>query len=209
MEQIEITNKIADSAILLSYMANFSLTFVIAIVGAFTKEVYNYKKNTIKISLLRVLASALICSVVMTAVVEYILDIPFGVFVLISFFFGMWAFSIIEMIMNAKYSAIVIKDILKELKNPLLKGTANAIEDIRKEMKEEKKEKDKKDQEAKKNEPPKEEKKEEKVEEESLTQEEEDKIVTSELLEQIRKLEARIAEQVEAEEKSSRKKKSS
>ena len=211
MEQLVITNKIADTAILLSYIANFSLTFVIAIVGAFTKEVYSYKKNTEnKISMLRLLASALLCSVVMTAVVEYVLDIPFAVFVLISFFFGMYAFYAIEMLMSVKYLAIAIKDILKELKNPLFKGTANAIEDIRKEIKEEKKDKEKKEQEAAKN-PPKqnEEKKEEKVEEKPLTEEEEAQIINAELLQKIRKLEARLAEQIESDEedkKSSRRK---
>ena len=40
MEQVVITNQIADTAILLGYISNLSLTFVIAICGAFTKEVY-------------------------------------------------------------------------------------------------------------------------------------------------------------------------
>ena len=162
MEQVVITNQIADPAILLGYISNLSLTFVIAICGAFTKEVYNAKKNQSKISILRLIASSLLCSIVMTAVAEYIESINFGVFALICYIFGMWAFPVIDLLMNTKYIAIAVKDILKELKNPLLKGTANAIDYIRKEIKEEKKEKkaaeDKnKPEEEKKEEPPKEE----------------------------------------------------
>ena len=163
MEQVVITNQIADTAILLGYISNLSLTFVIAICGAFTKEVYNAKKSHSRISILRLIASSLLCSIVMTAVAEYIESINFGVFALICYIFGMWAFPVIDLLMNTKYIAIAVKDILKELKNPLLKGTANAIDDIRKEIKEENKEKEKKaadnkdKPEEKKEEPPKEE----------------------------------------------------
>ena len=208
MEPIAI-NLIADSTTLLSYVTNLCITLTIAIAGGFTREVYNYKKNNNRISIFRLIASALLSSVVMTAVAEYT-DIKFGVFVLITYFFGMWAFSVIDIVMNAKYIAIAIKDVFKELKNPLLKGTANAIEDIRKEIKEENKEKEKKEKEAKEKEDSK---AKEKVEEKEipvqkevipepsqLTPEEDQKLLDQELLRQIRKLERRVAAQVESEE---------
>ena len=189
MEQVAI-NLIADTTTLLSYVTNLLLTFIIAIAGAFTREVYNYKKKNIQISIFRLIASALLCSVVMTAVAEYT-DLTFGVFALITYFFGMWAFGVIDIIMNAKYIAIAVKDVFKELKNPLLKGTANAIEDIRKEkIKDDKEEKDKKEKEAKESNEPKD-------EEKKLTTEEEQRIIDEELLKQIRKLEAKVAARVE------------
>lgn len=207
MEPIAI-NLIADTTTLLSYITNLCLTFIIAIAGAFTREVYSYKRNNNRISVFRLIASALLCSVVMTAVAEYA-DIKFGIFVLITYFFGMWAFSVIDILMNAKYIAIAIKDVFKELKNPLLKGTANAIEDIRKEIKEENKEKEKKDKEAKEKEESKakekEEEKETPVQKEvipelpQLTPEEDKKLLDQELLRQIRKLEKRVAAEVERE----------
>lgn len=226
MEQVVITNQIADTAILLGYISNLSLTFVIAICGAFTKEVYNAKKSKTKISILRLIASSLLCSIVMTAVAEYIESISFGVFALICYIFGMWAFPVIDLLMNTKYIAIAVKDILKELKNPLLKGTANAIDDIRKEIKEETKEKEKKATETKdkseekidelpkednlpKRRPPKARKAEniqkpepDKVEE-LLSSEEDDEIVAAELLRQIRILEAKLEKQVAEEENDS------
>ena len=203
MEPIAI-NLIADSTTLLSYVTNLCITLTIAIAGGFTREVYNYKKNNNRISIFRLIASALLSSVVMTAVVEYT-DIKFGVFVLITYFFGMWAFSVIDIVMNAKYIAIAIKDVFKELKNPLLKGTANAIEDIRKEIKEEKKEKEAKEKEDSKAKEKVEEKeipvqKEVIPEPSQLTPEEDQKLLDQELLRQIRKLERRVAAQVESEE---------
>lgn len=192
MEQVAI-NLIADTTTLLSYVTNLLLTFIIAIAGAFTREVYNYKKKDIHISIFRLIASALLCSVVMTAVAEYT-DLSFGVFALITYFFGMWAFGVIDIIMNAKYIAIAIKDVFKELKNPLLKGTANAIEDIRKEkIKDDKEEKEKKEKEAKETAEKKEE------EEKKISPEEEQHIIDEELLKQIRKLEAQISARVEEE----------
>ena len=203
MEPIAI-NLIADSTTLLSYVTNLCITLTIAIAGGFTREVYNYKKNNNRISIFRLIASALLSSVVMTAVAEYT-DIKFGVFVLITYFFGMWAFSVIDIVMNAKYIAIAIKDVFKELKNPLLKGTANAIEDIRKEIKEEKKEKEAKEKEDSKAKEKVEEKeipvqKEVIPEPPQLTPEEDQKLLDQELLRQIRKLERRVAAQVESEE---------
>ena len=203
MEPIAI-NLIADSTTLLSYVTNLCITLTIAIAGGFTREVYNYKKNNNRISIFRLIASALLSSVVMTAVAEYT-DIKFSVFVLITYFFGMWAFSVIDIVMNAKYIAIAIKDVFKELKNPLLKGTANAIEDIRKEIKEEKKEKEAKEKEDSKAKEKVEEKeipvqKEVIPEPPQLTPEEDQKLLDQELLRQIRKLERRVAAQVESEE---------
>ena len=52
----------------------------------------------------------------------------------------MWGYHLINFILRAKYVAIFIKDILKELGNPILKGTANAIDEIRKEAKDDLKE---------------------------------------------------------------------
>lgn len=203
--KMEPLKQIADTTLLLSYVTNFFLTLIIAIAGAFVREIYNYKKSTTKVSIGRLLSSGSLVSVVMTAVVEN-WEINFAVFALITFFFGMWAFSIIEILMNAKYIAIVCKDVLKELGNPLLKGVSNSIEDVRKEMKEEKK--DKKD--------------ESKPEEQNKQSEEKDKhqpeeerrhpdnsmpevttipegVTKEELLKQIRKLESELAKQVEEE----------
>ena len=210
---MEPMKQIADTTTLLSYAINVSLSFIIAIAGAFVREVYHYKKNNTLISVFRLITSALLTSVIMTAVIEN-MEISFAVFALITFFFGMWAFGAISVLMNAKYIAIAAKDVLKELGNPLLKGTANAIDDIRKEMKDEKKEKKEKEEDDKDDKDKSEENKEQddsnsNVEEKRAKQENDsstnngvihisdDNISKEELLRQIRKLESQLSSEVE------------
>ena len=213
---MEPMKQIADTTTLLSYVINLSLSFIIAIAGAFVREVYHYKKNNTLISVFRLITSALLTSVIMTAVVEN-MDISFAVFALITFFFGMWAFSVIGILMNTKYIAIAAKDVLKELGNPLLKGTSNAIDDIRKEIKDEKKEEKKKDENKDDEEEKKEDGKEQKdsntkkvgdrrtkrKKEETSTIDtatiniSDDNISKEELLRQIRKLESQLSSEVE------------
>lgn len=139
---------LTDVNSLLMYGSNFCLVYMMCVAGSITREVYAYKKDsgqTFRIS--KILLSALLATVIMLAVIEYV-DLPFPVLGMICYFFGMWGYHLINFILRAKYVAIFIKDILKELGNPILKGTANAIDEIRKEAKEDdKKEQEKKDKE--------------------------------------------------------------
>lgn len=142
---------IANMSSLLMYGSNFCLVYLMSVAGSITREVYAYKKDsgqTFRIS--KILLSALLSAVIMLAVIEYI-DLPFPVLGMICYFFGMWGYHLINFILRAKYVAIFIKDILKEVGNPILKGTANAIDEIRKEAKEDKEDQDKKNQSDAKN----------------------------------------------------------
>lgn len=135
---------LTDANSLLMYGSNFCLVYLMCVAGSITREVYAYKKDsgqTFRIS--KILLSALLAAVIMLAVIEYV-DLPFPVLGMICYFFGMWGYHLINFILRAKYVAIFIKDILKELGNPILKGTANAIDEIRKEAKEDLKEEENK-----------------------------------------------------------------
>lgn len=135
---------LTDMNSLLTYGSNFCLVYLMCVAGSITREVYAYKKDsgqTFRIS--KILLSALLASIILLAVIEYV-DLPFPVLGMICYFFGMWGYHLINFILRAKYVAIFIKDILKELGNPILKGTANAIDEIRKEAKEDQKEEAKK-----------------------------------------------------------------
>ena len=135
---------LTDMNSLLMYGSNFCLVYLMCVAGSITREVYAYKKDsgqTFRIS--KILLSALLATVIMLAVIEYV-DLPFPVLGMICYFFGMWGYHLINFLLRAKYVAIFIKDILKELGNPILKGTANAIDEIRKEAKEDQKELEKK-----------------------------------------------------------------
>lgn len=130
---------LVDMNYLLMYASNFCLVYLMCVAGSITREVYAYKKdNGQKFRISKILLSALLATVIMLAVIEYI-DLPFPVLGMICYFFGMWGYHLINFLLRAKYVAIFIKDILKELGNPILKGTANAIDEIRKESKEESK----------------------------------------------------------------------
>lgn len=130
---------LVDMNYLLMYASNFCLVYLMCVAGSITREVYAYKKDSgQKFRISKILLSALLATVIMLAVIEYI-DLPFPVLGMICYFFGMWGYHLINFLLRAKYVAIFIKDILKELGNPILKGTANAIDEIRKESKEESK----------------------------------------------------------------------
>ena len=130
---------LVDMNYLLMYASNFCLVYLMCVAGSITREVYAYKKDSgQKFRISKILLSALLATVILLAVIEYI-DLPFPVLGMICYFFGMWGYHLINFLLRAKYVAIFIKDILKELGNPILKGTANAIDEIRKESKEESK----------------------------------------------------------------------
>lgn len=130
---------LVDMNYLLMYASNFCLVYLMCVAGSITREVYAYKKDSgQKFRISKILLSALLATVIMLAVIEYV-DLPFPVLGMICYFFGMWGYHLINFLLRAKYVAIFIKDILKELGNPILKGTANAIDEIRKESKEESK----------------------------------------------------------------------
>lgn len=166
---------IADITVILSYLADIILTFIIAIVGCTSREIFNFKKNNIRISIFRIILGSTITSVLMVAVSQFT-TFNFAIYSLLTFLFGLFSFNILDIILNVKYSAIVAKNIMKELGNPLLKGVSNAIDEVKKEKKAEE------DEEKKAAEKPKEENS---NEEKDVAKE----YTKEELLEQIRKLE--------------------
>ena len=134
-------NQIADSTVILSYVLNYLLTYTLAASGAIAREIYIYKKHNIKISLIRIVVGGGICSVTMIAISQYT-TFKFSIYVFLTYMFGMFGYNIIDFLMNAKYFALMIKNIMKELGNPILKGVSNGIDEVRKEQKEDAKKKE-------------------------------------------------------------------
>ena len=135
---------IADITSILSYLTDCILTFVIAITASTSREVYNYQKSNIRISIFRIIFGALITSILMVAISQYT-EFNFAIYSLLTFLFGLFSLNILEILLNVKYSAIVAKNIMKELGNPLLKGVSNAIDEVKKEKKAENEEGKKKE----------------------------------------------------------------
>ena len=171
---------IADFTSILSYLADYVLTFVIAVTASTSREVYNYQKSNIRISIFRIIFGAIITSSLLVAVSQYT-EFNFAIYSLLTFLFGLFSLNILEILLNVKYTAIVAKNILKELGNPLLKGVSNAIDEVKKEKKAET-EGEKKEKEDDKKEP----KQDETTADGNTTVE----YTKEELLAQIKKLEA-------------------
>lgn len=174
-----LTSQIADTTVLLRYLADAILTFIIATTGCVSREIYNYKKTETQISIFRLLLGATVTTVVMVAVAQFT-AFNFAIYSLITFLFGLFSFNMLDIILNVKYSAIVAKNILKELGNPVLKGVSNAIDEVKKEKKDEIKKEEEKQK-----------KEEERKNKEVSIQRDHTEYTKEELLEQIRKLEER------------------
>ena len=175
--------QIADTSIYLTYLVNYIITYGIAMSGSIVREIYMYKKDNVRISIIRAIVSSSICSVAMIAVSQYT-TMHFSLYVFLTFIFGLFGYNIIDVLLNAKYLALMMKNIMKELGNPVLKGVSNGIDEIKKEMKEDKKDEDTKDKDNSKKEEsaPKEDK--------DIKENPFEEFTKEELLEQIRKLEA-------------------
>ena len=176
------TTQIADSTVILTFVINYILTYSLAASGAIAREIYLFKKYNIKISLIRIVVGGGICSFTMIAISQYA-TFQFSIYAFLTYFFGMFSYNIIDFLMNAKYFALMIKNIMKELGNPILKGVSNGIDEVRKEQKEEAKKKEEQQDKKDDNKNPGENANNEIVE--NLL----GKFTREELLEQIRKLE--------------------
>lgn len=173
--------QLVDTTIYLTYLVNYIITYGIAMSGSVVREIYMYKKENVRISVIRAIVSSSICSVAMIAVSQYT-TMHFSLYVLLTFVFGLFGYNIIDVLLNAKYLALMMKNIMKELGNPVLKGVSNGIDEIKKEMKEDKKDENKKNEDNSKKEEP--------VPEKPPKENPFEEFTKEELLEQIRKLEA-------------------
>lgn len=117
------------SSILLEYFYEYSVTFILSIIGISIKElmVTNTDIRTIKkINIPRMIVSSVICSFVICAAIEY-MHMPFGVYVLICVIVGIWSEVLVNIILNKN---IMSKIALKVAKTVLPAPARDVIEAV-------------------------------------------------------------------------------
>lgn len=123
---------IISFGILLEYLyKKFVVTFILCLIGAFIKETMNTAKLN-KLNATRTLASAVLASALMCALIDYV-KIPFSIYAVITIVAGIWAPTLLKLIMNINFMKTLIKNIFKNMKDPVVKGLSSTIEELDKE----------------------------------------------------------------------------
>lgn len=117
-------------ALFIDYMYNrFILTFVLCLLGALSKDLYDTIKNLNKINISRILVSSLFGSITMSALLD-VVNWKFSIHVLVCFFTGMWAFKLLEFAMNWNIVKAFLKALFKQSKGVISKTITETISDI-------------------------------------------------------------------------------
>lgn len=115
--------------ILLEYLyKKFVVTFILCLIGAFIKETMNTVRLN-KLNATRLLASTVLAAALMCALIDYV-KIPFSIYAVISIVSGIWAPTLLKLILNITFMKTLIKNIFKNIKDPVAKGLSNTIEEL-------------------------------------------------------------------------------
>lgn len=113
-------------AVILSYISNYLLSFVISLLGAFTTEMMAAMKNKTKIDLFRLLAPSIFVGFLMCALPVY-MQMTFAVYAFLCFMMGMWGLHILETICNHKFVFAFLRSILKQSSNTIAKAAEEGL----------------------------------------------------------------------------------
>ena len=130
MENVQEALPSYDLQIILSYAFSFLLIFIMAFVGSLCKEIRDKNiTNEAKIRIVHVIISSIFISIIICAINSY-MPMKFPLLVLTSFILGMWSTKIFDVVFNFKLMFIIIKNIFKQLSNPVMKGAGEAMQEI-------------------------------------------------------------------------------
>ena len=134
-------------SILLEYLyKKFVVTFILCLIGAFIKETIGGTADSPRmINPRRLLASSILCSAFMCAVIDYF-KFSFSIYTILTLIAGMWSSQLLDAFLNAKFMKRLLKNILKSIKDPLANALADTVNETdtqkKKEEEEGKEEKD-------------------------------------------------------------------
>ena len=109
---------------------DYSIVFIICLIGSFTHDIYDTAKNGSKINIKSIISSSLICSILLSAVIESLGKYSINTRVAICFFMGLWSNNIIGYVINWNFVKRLFCNYLKNTKGSLSKSLNNAIEEI-------------------------------------------------------------------------------
>lgn len=128
MENVQEALPSYDLQIILSYVFSFLLIFIMAFVGSLCKEIHD-NANEAKIRIVHAIISSIFISIIICAINSY-MPMKFPLLVLTSFVLGMWSTKIFDVVFNFKLMFIIIKNIFKQLSNPIMKGAGEAMQEM-------------------------------------------------------------------------------
>lgn len=134
---MDIRDLISSNTIL-DYIYSFGLVFCICIIGSFLKDCRDSIKKLGKINIVRVIVSSCFAAFVLCFIFSYI-EISFAAFVFICFMTGIWSSYLMDAMFNIKIVLIVLKNVFKQISNPLSKGISDAIQEVQDEEDDKKK----------------------------------------------------------------------
>ena len=116
-------------SILLEYLyKKFVVTFIMCLIGAFLRESVKTVKQT-KLNTRKTLASAILASVLMCALFDYI-SIPFSIYTVLTIITGMWSHTLLNLLLNVKIMKVLLKNIFKNIKDPVMQGLSDTMEEL-------------------------------------------------------------------------------
>lgn len=128
MEAISIT-------ILLEYLyKKFVVTFILCLIGAFIKETIGGTSKQKQLNPKRILASSILASALMCAVIDYF-TFSFSIYAVLTLIVGIWSPQILDAILSAKFMKRLAKNILKNLKDPVANAIADTVDETDKDDK--------------------------------------------------------------------------
>ena len=128
--------------VILDYLYRYALTLVICLLGSFTRDAYDTMKSGTRINMLKIFASSIFSATIICAAIGYF-KLSFSVYVFISFFMGIWSFSILEKAFDTKFVSRFATHFFSAIATPVTKALSDTMKDIEKdEVEEDKEEKD-------------------------------------------------------------------
>lgn len=120
--------------VILSYVSNYLLSFVISLIGAFTTEMMTAIKKKSKIKFNRLMVPSIFDGFLMCAALEYF-KLDFPIYVFVCFMAGVWGLRIVEFFTSDKVFITVVKSFLKTSSSALAKAAGEGVEVMEKESK--------------------------------------------------------------------------
>ena len=141
-----------DPILILDFLYSFGLTCCLCIIGSFLREYYRLCRYRVKISFINVLVPSIFTSFILRfAVLPHIKEGWINGYIVTSLICGLWSNVLLDFACNATVVAVFVKNIFKQMKNPVLKGISDSMAELDKKEEEKKKELEEKEKAEKEN----------------------------------------------------------
>ena len=125
-----------DMLNLLNYLYNdFAVSFVICLCGSLIRDAIDTYKNNTKINI-RILTVYSVFSTILLCAIRAYMNMDFNIYIFICILIGMWSNSIVNTFTNSKIVLLLLKKLLKNIKDPVAKAISDTTEEIEKDKKE-------------------------------------------------------------------------